>query len=273
MNYNPRTTAPASSNVFFQGKPYTGSSSSKGQCTWYAMGRSSELLGAQANNWSGYPSIDNPMLTRTGYPNAKEWIKYANWKTGTTPKLGAIAVWNGTAGHVAVVEKIDGDDIYISDYNKIASKTFWYGKIDVNTYNGKGNFLGYIYNPNEYSSEDLPDPVEKNSNKDQIYVSASNCRIRTDADINASILGYAAIGYYNVLNTKENDGYTWYKIDKNCYIAGVDSVVYYEKGSTDATKIKELETEITTLTKENKTLSEKIEKLQSKISGAIKELS
>ena len=83
-------------------------------CVGYAQGRLLEILGAKAPNWK-LPAC-----------NAEDWIETAQkngFKTGMTPKLGAIAVFragathNGSdgAGHVVVVEEIKANgDIVVS---------------------------------------------------------------------------------------------------------------------------------------------------------------
>ena len=125
-----RTTAPSlndihyysDSNIFYKVRlspPFINSSGNpiKGNCTWYAWGRAWELTGEQPTqaNFIG---------------NAYEWWnankKSGKYQYGSEPRVGAIAVWNsglpgsGGDGHVAVVEKIDGEKIYISE-------SMWHG--------------------------------------------------------------------------------------------------------------------------------------------------
>jgi peptidoglycan DL-endopeptidase CwlO len=66
-----------------------------------------------------YVASRRPIPPRWG--NAIAWYSSAQgagWAVGTTPRIGAIA-WTpaGGAGHVAMVEKIDGSMIYISEMN------------------------------------------------------------------------------------------------------------------------------------------------------------
>lgn len=119
-----RTTAPSSdnkhyfsdSNIFYKVKLsppfYSGDNEIKGNCTWYAWGRAWEITGERP--------IDAGI---TG--NAYEWWeankKSGKYDYGSTPKVGAIAVWkssmpgSGGLGHVAIVEKIEDGKIYISE--------------------------------------------------------------------------------------------------------------------------------------------------------------
>lgn len=85
----------------------TNSYGKEGNCTWYAFGRLKEL---------GF----NPSDIMTGYPNANRWTPLRNGATAisntSTPRVGDVAQWhlNG-ANHVAIVEKVERDYIYISE--------------------------------------------------------------------------------------------------------------------------------------------------------------
>ncbi len=140
---NIRTTAPennnkyyySNSNIFYASglAPY-GSRipSAKGNCTWYAWGRAYELTGTK------------PQSGLTG--NAHTWWNGAagKYSRGSTPKVGAIAVWksnmpySGGCGHVAIVEKIENGKVYISEsgypntlfkYREIYNTNYLYGYI------------------------------------------------------------------------------------------------------------------------------------------------
>lgn len=61
--------------------------------------------------------------------------------------------------------------------------------------------------------------VERDEYKNQIEVIVTELRIRTSPSLNGTVIGYANIGYYNYLETTEADGYTWYRISDNNWIA------------------------------------------------------
>ncbi|AAX92303.1 tail morphogenetic protein [Staphylococcus phage Twort] len=87
------------------------------ECTWYCYNRRYELG-----------------LKAVAYGDAADWIagaRGAGISTGKEPKRGAVAVWargvpGGSAqyGHVAFVEKVTDDGIYVSDYNYASPKTY-----------------------------------------------------------------------------------------------------------------------------------------------------
>ena len=125
----------SNSNIFYKIKlspPYT----SGGNCTWYAYGRTYEITGK------------NP--TEAGFiGNAYEWWgankSSGKYRYGSTPKVGAIAVWksslpgSGGSGHVAIVEKIEDNKVYISE-------SMWHGGIFKYTQIYNIEYLyGYIY--------------------------------------------------------------------------------------------------------------------------------
>lgn len=110
-------------------------------CTCYAYGRAYEILGSQ------------PKLS---LGNAGEWYDYNKskgyYQYGKIPALGAIAVWKSTvgdAGHVAVVESIDGDTVITSE-SGWQSSYFWTTKRSASSPNFSASldyysFQGFIY--------------------------------------------------------------------------------------------------------------------------------
>lgn len=77
------------------------------QCTWHWYGRAYEVLG-KAIEFSGVGAL-----------NGAAWYsRITNGKKSSTPAANSIAVWgDGGFGHVAYVEKVDNNCIYISEAN------------------------------------------------------------------------------------------------------------------------------------------------------------
>lgn len=87
-----------------------------GQCTWYVYGRIQEK-GLATRDYLNSKSIF------TG--NATSWdddARNAGFEVNTTPKANAIAVWEGSYGHVAFVEEVSGSSIKVTESNKPQSK-------------------------------------------------------------------------------------------------------------------------------------------------------
>lgn len=163
----PRLTCPEKGNPYYNTKANGGYSNAiKGSptnancdvlsnCVGYAYGRFNEIGG-----W-GYCKYLQPV-------NAENFIQYAaGLKTGNTPKVGAVIVWqkgatlsnSDGAGHVAIVEKvISPTQIVTSESGWNSSTPFWTktrNKGDGNWGAGAGyTFLGFIYNPAACCADD-----------------------------------------------------------------------------------------------------------------------
>jgi len=162
MSFAPRFTIPDKGNPYYNTKSNGGYSNAvKGKptesgldvlrnCVGYANGRFAEIQ-------------DLKKIKYQLVCNAEKFIDKAKTyglDIGTTPKLGAIAVWqkgatksgDDGAGHVAVVEQINSDgSIVTSESGWNASKAFWTQKRNNSNgrwgQNSKYTFLGFIYNP------------------------------------------------------------------------------------------------------------------------------
>ena len=110
--FTPRLTAPDASNPYYNSSmnPYWSAGLGMPNCTAYAWGRAYEILGSRPNlsihsgkdYWDENQNGGNPIY------DCDEKI----------PKLGAIACWSGGShgnGHVAVVEKIEGNRVTLSE--------------------------------------------------------------------------------------------------------------------------------------------------------------
>ncbi|MDR0914184.1 MAG: CHAP domain-containing protein [Oscillospiraceae bacterium] len=128
--YPARLRAPDSENPYYYSRKNVFEDCGYGlpNCTAYAWGRTyelnkeyPELCTADAGNWYGY--------------NKEHGI----YDYGKEPKLGAVVCWdNADGGHVAIVEKIEGNIITLSN-SAYKSTEFFLTKLDVTEEN-----LGYI---------------------------------------------------------------------------------------------------------------------------------
>ena len=69
-------------------------------------------------------------------------------------------------------------------------------------------------------------PVSRNTAVDQIEVALSFLNCRNKPTVKADRLGFLAEGYYNVYDTADSEGYTWYNIGTDRWCAGVDKVAF-----------------------------------------------
>ncbi len=116
------------------------------QCTWWAKGRASQYLEANGTKYKEYPRSPDGK-----YGNGGDWYRrnrlYGWFNYGQQPKPNSLIVWkHGTApGHIAYVEGVTSDGIYISH---AGGGERWFGvqKIPLNGKIWSGYTLqGYIY--------------------------------------------------------------------------------------------------------------------------------
>ena len=189
--FSPRTTAPSSSDKYWIHTSAGGlnecikvnGNSVLPNCVGYAWGRAYEILGSRPN------------LAKT---DAKTWytenISRKAYSYGSTPKLGAIACWAykaSSAGHVAVVEKIEGSKVTISESH------YGGGNFNTRVINADGsgylsNFQGYIY-IGDFTQTNSPTGVI-----DSITTDCNSVKIRGWAydkdDVNRSVNIHVYIG-------------------------------------------------------------------------------
>lgn len=185
-------------------------------CVTYASGRFSE-----ENN----QNLRNIMSNQTGFPNANSWYANTKMSKGSTPKLGAIACFGGTLGHVAIVESINDDGtITVSQSNYQAKKDYnssnyfqvkTYKKFEVGKVaSGVGLvFQGYIYPPNLTYNDD------RDTSRDQVEVLANRLKVRTSPNGEWLSGRFAPLGIHNILKVETAGNYSWAKIDEDMWIA------------------------------------------------------
>ena len=145
--YVPRLEAPAKDNPYYTTlnvfhQSGFGMVTNNGNCTCYAFGRSYENLGVEPKL-----SHRNAGLWYGDNQNSNAYPYSANV---SNPALGAVVVWSksGAAGHVAVVEKIDGNTVTTSEsgWKSFYFKTRARDATNSNLSGGSAyTFLGYIY--------------------------------------------------------------------------------------------------------------------------------
>lgn len=231
-------------------KPYEWNISSVYQCTWYAYYRALEEGMSPPTWWD--------RETETGsYPNAKLWLdNYRGpWIPITdknyVPVAGDIVVFDGEYGHVQYMET----NVMYSEYRNGFPDSFANGKFE-----RTGNLLGFLHYPYKEIG-----PVDRNTNVTQIQTTDESLRIRTEPSLDAEVIGHVQLGYYNVLQERENEGYTWYEIGMNRWCANV-STVYLPKQDDIIAQIEKyfdaMKTEIDALSNERDQLKKKIEQIK-----------
>lgn len=239
---------PRTSPVKEYEEPFAWNVPSVYQCTWFAYGESIRFA---------CPCCWWDRATKTGsYTNAKEWLE--NYRdpwvvkgVDYTPVQGDIAVFDGEYGHVQFMET----DTMYAEYSNGDPNSFRTGKFEK-----KDNLLGFLHYPDE-----RVDTVPRDPSKNQIETTDTGLRIRVAPSLEAEIVGHVQLGYYNVLQTKDNDGYTWYEISKDRWCANI-TTNYLPSDSSDI--IKELERYFDSMKSTIKTLTDERDRYK----GIVKEV-
>lgn len=193
--------------------------------------------------------------------NANTYYNAWTGSKGKVARLGAVAVWSGGSGayagygHVGFVQKVyPNGDIECACSDASGSKFYTKKLLKSNSYNWSAKlvFTGFIY-PSEEVVEAMIPNVERNTKVNQVEIKVDGLRVRLSPSLNGEVYCIASKGYYNVLSSKDADGYTWLEIEAGKWIAfSEDWEVYLPKEDADYTqimnKLGELGTKINNLT-------------------------
>lgn len=103
--------------------------------------------------------------------------------------------------------------------------------------------------------------VTKDTTKDQIMIKENVTDLRVRESPNGKILGYINPGIYNIISKDTKDGYDWYQIDTDYYVAYDPkwATIYLKETSLNIDLEKQIEIlkqKVEQLTKENESLKE-----------------
>lgn len=116
-------------------------------------------------------------------------------------------------------------------------------------------------------------PVERDEYKDQIQVISTILNARKTPELKGTRLGFINPGIYDIIDSKSNDGYTWYEVEKNVWIAyNEDWETLLPKSKTDIDILKEeiaelnnqiadLNDKLTQANKDNLVLKDKLKQI------------
>lgn len=103
--------------------------------------------------------------------------------------------------------------------------------------------------------------VTKDTTKDQIMIKENVTDLRVRESPNGKILGYINPGIYNIISKDTKDGYDWYQIDTDYYVAYDPkwATIYLKENNLNIDLEKQIEIlkqKVEQLTKENESLKE-----------------
>lgn len=128
-------------------------------------------------------------------------------------KQGDVCIWGcGEAGHIAIFDS----------YNPTENQCYYFSQ-NPNPCQVMAITLDYHHafrrKPETPPLPPVTDNVERDEYKNQIEVKVSELRVRTQPTLEGEILGHAKEGYYNFYEKAEHDGYEWYRIAENQWLA------------------------------------------------------
>ena len=198
----PRTQVPREDNKYYRliagggvspcipGRPNYSEDgkSALNNCVGYSWGRMAELEQDPAIKVGCYPGHSYPSDAYVWLENSKK----QGFKTGMTPKLGAVAVWvsnrNKKLGHVGNVEKVYADGSWQSSESGYDTRPSWWSNhYNAKSYKGGYSFKGFIYSPTEWKE---PEPVPDLKKGDKVKITGRGNSQASGKGIPAGGIGY-----------------------------------------------------------------------------------
>lgn len=179
------------------------------QCWDLAQYYFTECLDVPSWVLSGCGLVSNMLYS----PKREQLDQYFEEVSPYSMEQGDVVIWE--YGHIAIFDHWDGDCWFFSQNYPTGSNCHLQiiNEGIMHAFRRKGQIK---VTPN----------VERDEYKNQIEVKVDNLRVRRQANINGEFIGYASPGFYDFYETTESDGYTWYNI------AGEQWIAYNEEWET-----------------------------------------
>jgi len=127
---------------------------------------------------------------------------------------GDVCIWE--EGHIAIFDSWDGYNCWYFSQNPNPSKV-----MQCNLGSTMHAFRLRKSEPPKPTPEVTPN-VERDEYKNQLEVKVPKLRVRTTPSLNGEILGLAKEGFYNYYEIVDAEGYNWYRIADNQWVAYSD---------------------------------------------------
>lgn len=183
----------------------------------YAPHDAQVVLESFDNNLGNYivlmhEKADQRIITRYLHMKSRSTLK-----SGDNIKRKEIIGYMGSSGYST------GTHLHFEYW--ICPKNYIYNYVDRSKYAVDPLKYCYLFDDQNASSSSIEDlikvvgePKEKNEDNNQIKVIGRYLNCFKSPSINAPILGYIDYGYYDIVDKKQQDNYTWYQIDENKWI-------------------------------------------------------
>lgn len=170
------------------------------QCWDLAQYYFTECLGLPESVLSGCGLVSNMLYP----PKRNELDEYFYETDHNHMDPGDVCIWE--YGHIAIYDHYDDTGVWFFSQNPNPCEVMIIGMNGMHAFKLK-------------SKTEITPNVERDEYKNQIEVKVNELRVRKTPGLNGEILGYANEGFYNFYETKDVDGYTWYKIAEDNWIA------------------------------------------------------
>ena len=178
------------------------------QCWDLAQYYFTECLGVPASVLSGCGGVKNMLYS----PKREQLNEYFDEVSVYEMQAGDVCIWDGwdgnEFGHIAIEDSWDGNSLWFFSQNPGPAKV---QECDLPS-------KMYAFRLKKPKPSVTPN-VERDEYKNQLEVTVPNLRVRTAPSTSGEILGYASVGFYNYYETKDADGYTWYRIADSQWVA------------------------------------------------------
>jgi len=167
---------------------------------------------------------DKVFMTLTHWNDNDEAMR--NHKTGDIVRKGEIICFEGTdeatGNHLHICcgrgysdnwdDNSLGSTVMIGDNKPPEEVMYIYTKFTESVMDEGG--LNWTRTDTDYEPDIkyVGQPVERNTKVDQLSVKVENLRARKEPTLNGEILGYINMGFYDIQDKAEADGYTWYRV-------------------------------------------------------------
>lgn len=178
------------------------------QCWDLAQYYFTECLGVPASVLSGCGGVKNMLYS----PKREQLNEYFDEVSVYEMCAGDVCIWDAwdgnEFGHIAIEDNWDGNSLWFFSQNP--------GPATVRECDLPSKMYAFRLKKPKPS---ITPNVARDEYINQLEVTVPNLRVRTSPSTSADILGYASKGFYNYYETKDADGYTWYKIADGQWIA------------------------------------------------------
>lgn len=208
-----------------------------------------ECLGLPASVLGGCGLVSNMLYS----PKREVLDKYFKEVSIREMYEGDVVIWE--YGHIAIFDHWDGKNCWYFSQNPNPCQVMTIGSGGYHAFRLKKD------------APKLPTPVERDTSVNQVEVIIDQLNVRVKPSVKVQSLGFAKKGFYNVIESCKSEGYLWYKIGTDNWIA-YDSEweTYYPKEEQDYKKLYEEALETIAVK------DEEISILNKKIDDAIKVL-